>query len=285
MLAVAAAAATASALAVAVATAGCSGHRSHPPSPGIRASPPPPDPQVVGPRLILQSYGPELLAWRWVYRARVGSGVAERWHVRKLTEERSIVSLQLVGARGRLLITANWAIAVPLDRPLTPQEQQVAEGPHPIEAVDAAAQRLQSFPPPPRTGQTEVELPADVVAILPGRDRLLMAVLPAGAMPPYFAVRTGAVDYAFVRGQALLGESPSLPLRPLSLLGAAVTNETLGSDGRVVSVRRASLRGLETSFMQPVRLVLQWRVSRPTGLRSLLRRRVDGVVLLTKQSP
>lgn len=237
----------------------------------------PPDPKVVGPRLIREESESQLTAWRSYYAKRLRAGVEERWTTDTISETDTVVTLQLVSAAGRDVgAPARWALNFALTRPLTEAEQERADGPHGIEALDARARRLSSFPPPRLGQRLPVRLFAEEV-LSPGNHELIVSVAPRASYEPNLLVRDGIWDEALSRGEALVTRAPR-GLQTLALADSARFREQDLDNGRV---RPSSIYRLARLFNSgPVLLLLGWRTG-AQGLAGLLRRPIEEVVILS----
>ena len=249
-----------------------SGDGSTAPHPRHRVSAPP-DPRVVAPRLIQELHGPVLTFWIRTVTARTRGKVVQRW-----TTEGSgsnwRVSLALVTASPRhtRLAKATWHISVPLDRPPSGSQVRSLVGGRGVVPANSTARRFSTLPrlSPPRAGES-VELPSRALVLGRGA-KLEHLVIPRRAMDPRWVIRDGR-DLALLRGEGLLGNRPSIPMR----LQRLVPHAEIRFQGKMLS--RPQLVRLLARYQGAI-VVLRWRARQNERLGELLRQPIEGIVVL-----
>jgi hypothetical protein len=249
-----------------------SGGQPHPePASGGR----PLDPDVVGPRLVRESFGPQLQFWLRTYGARDRVRAGRSW----ATSDRGrSVTLRLSrhrGGRSPSSLTARWRIAVPLDRDLTSRQVQTLGGRRGIVPANGAARRLSSFPriDPARGPRSRpLALVARVQDVDARGRRIAVALVPAASVLDGIVTRRGG-DLALLAGLTLIEHARLPQLTSVALAPAA--RITAGSKALIPS-------GLDAIVVaHPDALaVLRWRGAGRLSLAELLARPVDEIEIV-----
>ncbi|MDX6705241.1 MAG: hypothetical protein QOI48_1087 [Solirubrobacteraceae bacterium] len=246
--------------------------------PRIHAGPPLLDPDVVGPRLVQESFGPQLLFWLRTYRGREGGRVRRSW---SSAARGTVVIVRMSAKRGRRppwRLEARWKIAVALDRQLTRRQLTILGGRRGIVPDNDAARRLSSFPriDPSRGPRSRpLALVAQVRSVDPRGRRIGASVLPAESMVDGLVTRNGR-DFALLAGLTLIKHTR--PAAFTSHVLAAAARITAGSE-RITARRLAALAGRRSDAL----VILSWRHAGRLSLARLLARPVDGIELIGVQ--
>jgi hypothetical protein len=241
---------------------------------------PPPDPAVVGPRLIREAFGDSLDAWQTRLARRAGP-LSRRWTVHRFSEQRTVVTLVMTARDGVMSAgPARWALNFPLDRPLTPTEQHVADGRNGLVAVNAAARTLQMLPPIRAATSGPVELAA-VAMLRPRHGRMIVAIVPRVALHPNLVRRFGYVDGNLVRGRRLLAKTSELAPLEVRLSPRLIVTREEYDGHRSRDARPATTGDLARSVLTRVTLLLRWPTASPT-LKAQLARPVQAVELVVR---
>jgi hypothetical protein len=238
---------------------------------------PPPNPYVVAPRVIRESHGPELLAWKKVFEAQLHSPVAEVWHVQLVNETHAIVRMQLLRDDGNVKVgdVAEWALNFALTRPLTHAEELVASGPHGEEALNAMARKLGTLPQPRRGRKLPVRIYA-VEGLSPGLHEVIVSIVAPYTYESHLIMRRGTMDEALLRGKTLVNQRPKGE-QYLKLSKHVRFYRETSQEG---PVKRSSIYELSRLFNKGlVPLLLGWR-SGARNLHELLRRPIEEVIIL-----
>ena len=236
---------------------------------------PPLDPDVVGPRLVRESFGPQLLFWLRTYRARERGRVRRTWTTAARGTD---VVLRLSSTRAKRpawRLEAHWKIAVALDRQLTRRQLTILGGPRGIVAANDAARRLSSFPriDPSRGPRSQpVALVANVLGVDPRGRRLEVSILPAESVPDGLVTRTGR-DFALLAGLSLIKRS-DLPAFTSHAL--APTARIRAESEPITAHRLVALAAARRDAL----VILSWRNAGRVALARLLARPVDGIELI-----
>jgi hypothetical protein len=245
------------------------------PDPRVQAGPPLLDPDVVGPRLVQESFGPQLLFWLRTYRSREGGRVRRSW---SSAARGTVVTLRMSAKRARRppwRLEARWKIAVALDRQLTRRQLTILGGRRGIVPADDAARRLSSFPridPSRGPRSRQLALVAQIRRVDPRSRRIGVSILPAESILDGLVTRNGR-DFALLAGLTLIGHTP--PASFTSHLLAPAVRITAGSE-RITPRRLAALAAARRDALA----ILSWRHAGRLSLGRLLARPVDGIELI-----
>jgi len=235
------------------------------------------DPEVVGPRLVRDSFGPQLLFWLRTYRARERGRVQRSWTA---AARGTVVSLSLSLSRKRAgrpgwRLEARWKIAVPLDRQLTRRQLTILGGSGGIVPANDAARRLSSFPRiDPGRGPRDrpLALVAQILEVDPRGRQVGVSILPAASIPDGLVTRNGR-DLALLAGLSLLERTQPPAFTSHALAPAA----RISAGSEPITARRLAARA---SARRDALVILSWRHAGRVPLARLLARPVDGIELI-----
>jgi hypothetical protein len=233
------------------------------------------DPDVVGPRLVRESFGPQLLFWLRTYGTRERGRVQRSWST---AARGTVVALRLRSTRAKRpawRLEARWKIAVALDRQLTRRQLTILGGRRGIVPANAAARRLSSFPRiDPRRGPRSrpIALVAFVLGVDPRGRRVEVSILPLDSTPDGLVTRSGR-DFALLAGRSLLERTDPPAFTSHALAPAA----RISAGSEPITARRLAALA---AARRDAPVILSWRNAGAVALARLLARPVDGIELI-----